>query len=130
MAAAFLQPACATNPMPNECTVTGPLSALPGMSEAAICERFMQALTDARGNDALPEGVAIALTLHPRGTIEARIAAGRDGKSETYPVVAVDALDRALRPDDLVRLAGAAAQALNQSTTDQHPRSDAHQRGK
>lgn len=99
--------------MPATCNVSGELKALPGMDAEAICDRFTQDLTAALGKEADARDVTIALTLHQRGTIEARLSARRNGADITYPGIAVDVLDRALQSDDITRLAQAAAQLLN-----------------
>ena len=112
--------------MPQTCKVTGPTAALAGMDAQAICDRFERDLTDSLGATPLPEGLAIALTLHQRGAIDARLSRADEGGTAHYPVVTVDALDRALRPDDLARLARAAAQVL---TTTIHAPSDAQTKG-
>ncbi|MFN3864546.1 MAG: hypothetical protein ACK4RT_09730 [Erythrobacter sp.] len=94
--------------MASTCNVTGSLATLPGMDAAAICDRFARSLAAGLGESALPPDLAITLTLHPRGAIEARLALGGDA----YPVVSVDALDRGLQPDDLDQLARVAVQML------------------
>lgn len=111
--------------MASSCKVTGSLATLPGMDAAAICNRFERNLAAGLGDNRLPQDLAITLTLHPRGAIDARLT--RAG--ETYPVISVDALDRALRADDLDRLASAAAQALSDTSSDPSSRSAAHLKG-
>jgi hypothetical protein len=104
--------------MASTCKVTGSLATLPGMDAAAICDRFARGLAAGLGDSALPQDLAITLTLHPRGAIDARLARG----GEAYPVISVDALDRVLQPDDLDRLARTAVQVL----ADPSSRSAAH----
>lgn len=129
IAATLMQPACATSPMTSTCTVTGSLAALPGMDAQAICDRFEGELAAALGRTGTPEGLAIALTLHKRGAIDARLTrAGEDG-GQSLPVISVDALDRALRPDDIDRLARATAQALGEPAAETSSRSAAHLKG-
>jgi len=130
IAAALLHPACATSPMPRTCKVTGPITALAGMDAQAICDRFERDLTDSLGSTPLPDGIAIALTLHQRGAIDARLSRADDAGTAYYPVVSVDALDRPLRPDDLARLARAAAQVLTTTKLDPHAPSAAQIKGK
>ncbi|WP_150122803.1 hypothetical protein [Porphyrobacter sp. LM 6] len=113
VAAAVLQPACATSSIPPACQVSGELSALPGMDTQAICDLFTQDLNAALGEDAATRNIAVALTLHQRGTIEAQLSARQNGRDVTYPSIAVDVSDRALQSDDITRLAKAAAQVLN-----------------
>jgi hypothetical protein len=104
--------------MANTCNVTGSLATLPGMDAAAICDRFARGLAAGLGDSTLPQDLAITLTLHPRGAIDARLVRG----GEAYPVISVDALDRVLQPDDLDRLARTAVQVL----ADPSSRSAAH----
>lgn len=112
IAAAFLQPACATSPMPERCTISGPSAALPGMDAAAVCARFESELVRALGGTALPEGLTIALTLHKRGGIDADLSLAGADTPRRLPRVSVDVSDRALRADDLAALARGAAQLL------------------
>jgi hypothetical protein len=109
---AILQPACATSAMPSKCTASGSLTALAGMDAQAICDRFTSDLAAALGPADAPEGLAIALTIHKRGAIDAVISARHEGRQTDYPAISVDAIDRALQPDDIGRLADAAAQVL------------------
>ncbi|WP_324076605.1 MAG: hypothetical protein RSE14_07030 [Erythrobacter sp.] len=129
MAAAFLQPACATSPMPTTCTVTGATGALPGMDAAAICERFESDLAAALGQRPAPEGLAIALTLHKRGAIDAQLSAGGTGARPQYPSISVESTDRALQPDDIDRLARAVAAVLAEPPTDQTAQPTAPHKG-
>lgn len=115
-AALSLQPACATSAMPSNCSATGYLKALSGMDGPAICTQFERDLAAALGPDGIPEGLTIALTLHQRGAIEAQFAAIDGGEAPRYPAVSVDAMDRAMQPDDITRLASAAAQMLTDQT--------------
>lgn len=108
--------------MASTCKVTGSLATLPGMDAAAICDRFARSLAAGLGENALPQDLAITLTLHSRGAIDARLTRG----GEAYPVVSVDALDRTLQPADLDRLAGTAVQVLADPATDPSSRSAAH----
>ena len=112
--------------MASTCKVTGSLATLPGMDAAAICDRFARGLAAGLGESALPQDLAITLTLHPRGAIDARLTRG----GEAYPVVSVDALDRALQPADLDRLAGTAVQVLADPATDPSSRPAAHHKRK
>jgi hypothetical protein len=112
--------------MASTCKVTGSLATLPGMDAAAICDRFERNLAAGLGDGALPQDLAIAITLHPRGAIDARLSRG----GETYPVISVDTLDRALQPDDLDRLARAAVQVLGGDISDQTARPVAQLKGK
>jgi hypothetical protein len=112
--------------MASTCKVTGSLATLPGMDAAAICDRFERNLAAGLGETQVPQDLAIALTLHPRGAIEARLSRG----AQTYPVISVDTLDRALQPDDLDRLARAAVQVLGGDTSGQTARPAAHLKGK
>jgi hypothetical protein len=129
IAASLLQPACATSPMTSTCTVTGSLAALPGMDAPALCQRFESALAAALGRTGTPEGLVIALTLHKRGAIDARLTrTGEDG-DQSLPVISVDALDRALQPDDIDRLARASAQALGEPVAETSARPIAHLKG-
>lgn len=98
--------------MPSNCSATGYLKALSGMDGSAICARFERDLAAALGPDGIPEGLAIALTLHQRGAIEAQFVAKNGDESPRYPKVSVDAMDRAMQPDDITRLASVAAQML------------------
>lgn len=100
--------------MASTCKVTGSPAALAGMDADSICDRFAQGLAAGLGGSALPHDLAITLTLHPRGAIDARLTRG----SQSLPVISVDALDRALRLDDLDRLAQAAVQALGDNPSD------------
>jgi hypothetical protein len=118
-AALSLQPACATSSMPSKCSATGYLKALSGMDGPAICKQFERDLAAALGPAGMPEGVAIALTLHQRGAIEAQFATRDGDESPRYPKVSVDAIDRALQPGDITRLASAAAQMLTDQTRSQ-----------
>ncbi len=115
--------------MASTCKVTGSLAALPGMDAAAICGRFESDLAAALGTAHSPQGLAITLTLHPRGAIDARITRAGDGAAQTLPVISVDALDRGLRPDDITQLARAAAQALADAASDPSSRPAAHLEG-
>lgn len=108
--------------MPSKCSATGYLKALSGMDGQAICAQFERDLAAAIGPTVMPEGMAIALTLHQRGAIEAQFATSDRDESLRYPKVSVDAIDRALQPGDITRLAGAAAQMLTDQT-----RSEANQ---
>jgi len=125
IAAAFLQPACATSPMTSQCTISGPAAALPGMSEAAICDRFEADLARALGDRPVPEGLTIALTLHKRGAIDAELSL----PGARWPRVSVDALDRGLRAEDVSRLARAAAQMLVQQESTRISRDTAQHNG-
>lgn len=100
--------------MISDCTISGPLTALPGMSADAICKRFESELARALGDTPTPDGLMIALTLHKRGAIEAQLSVPDTAQGPDLPRVAVDAVDRALRTEDLSRLADAAAQVLTQ----------------
>ncbi len=111
--------------MASTCKVTGSLAALPGMDAVAICDRFERELAASLGETGLPQDLAITITLHPRGAIDARLA----HTGETIPVISVDALDRALQPQDLDRLARAAAQALDDTSSDPSSRPAAHLKG-
>lgn len=111
--------------MPSTCKVSGALAALPGMDDAAICDRFSRSLAAGLGEAELPQGLAITLTLHSRGAIDARLSRA----DSTYPVISVDSLDRALQPKDLDRLADAAAQVLGRDASDQSARPAAHLKG-
>jgi hypothetical protein len=91
------------------------------MDASAICDRFTRNLAAGLGAAQVPQDLAIALTLHPRGAIDARLSRG----GENYPVISVDSLDRALQPDDLDRLARAAVQVLGRDASDQSARSAA-----
>lgn len=105
--------------MPSKCSATGDLKALSGMDGPEICTQFERDLAAALGPAGVPEGVAIALTLHQRGAIEAQFVTRDGDESPRYPKVAVDALDRALQPGDITRLASAAAQMLTDQTRSQ-----------
>lgn len=111
--------------MASTCKVSGALAALPGMDAAAICDRFSRNLAAGLGEAELPQGLVIALTLHARGAIDARLSRGED----SYPVISVDTFDRALQPDDLDRLARAAVQVLGGDASDQSARPAAHLKG-
>lgn len=119
IAAAFLQPACATSAMAATCSVTGDAGALPGMDAGAICQRFERDLAAALGPALAPEGLAIALTLHKRGAIDAQLRAPGTGESAGFPTISVESTDRALQPDDIDRLARAVAAMLAEQPTDQ-----------
>ena len=112
--------------MPSKCTATGSLAALPGMDEQAICDRFERDLAAALGTVDAPESLTIALTLHKRGAIEAQLNAQHDGEPMRYPVISVDATDRALQPGDLARLAQVAAEILTDQESGQAGRSTAN----
>ena len=116
IAASILHAACATSTMTSKCTVDGPLAALPGMSERAICDRFASDLAMSFGEATAPDGLMVALTLHKRGTINAVLSHNNHGETVTHPMISVDVMDRALRPDDLTRLAQAAAEMLAKNT--------------
>lgn len=103
--------------MPDHCSVTGSKTALAAMNGDEICARFTGALEGMLAPAGLPEGLRIALTLHDRGAIDATITHSRDGAAVTYPRLTVDAIDRALRPGDVTRLAEAAAGMLNNNAT-------------
>lgn len=118
MAASALQVGCAGNPMPDNCSVTGPLAALSPMSAEEICGRFTAELEGLLSPSSMPEGLRVALTLHKRGAIDAVLSYPRDGAAVSYPRLTVDALDRALRPADLTRLAEAAAGLINNDIPD------------
>jgi len=113
IAASLLQPACAMRPMPSSCTVSGALTALSGMDAPAICARFQSALAAALGETRLPPGLAIALTLHKRGAIDARLTRSGGDSGQSLPVISVDVLDRGLQADDIDQLAQAVARALD-----------------
>ena len=115
--------------MPSNCTATGSLAALPDMDGQAMCDRFERDLAAALGTADTPDGLTIVLTLHKRGAIEAQLSALRDGAPLRYPVVSVDAIDRALQPDDLARLAGVAAQVLTDQGSDQAGLPAVYQKG-
>jgi len=105
--------------MPTTCTVTGPAGALPGMDAAAICERFESDLAAELGQRPAPDGLAIALTLHKRGAIDAQLSAGGAGARAQYPSISVETTDRALQPDDIGRLARAVVAVLAEPPTNQ-----------
>lgn len=98
--------------MISDCTISGPLTALPNMSANAICERFESELARALGDTPAPDGLVIALTLHKRGAVDAQLSVPDTEPGANLPRVSVDAIDRALRTEDLSRLADAAAQVL------------------
>jgi hypothetical protein len=115
--------------MPSKCTVSGSLGALPGMDADAICARFESDLAAALGGTPVPQGLVIALTVHKRGSIDAQLSLGDDSKAARYPAIAVDVMDRALKPEDIGQLARTAAQVLTQQPTDQTARSHAPLKG-
>lgn len=129
IAASLLQPACAMRPMPSTCTLSGSLAALPGMDAPAICARFESALAAALGQPRAAPGLAVALTLHKRGAIEARLTRGGDDGGQSLPVIAVDALDRGLQAEDIDRLAHAVAQALDRAAATRPSQSAAQRTG-
>lgn len=100
------------NTLPSTCTVSGSLSALPGMDAQAICDRFQSDLAAAMGSTPVPQGLAFALIVHKRGAIDARISAGPDGAGADYPSVSFDVVDRNLVPEDLAQLARTVAGVL------------------
>jgi hypothetical protein len=99
------------------------------MDADAICARFESDLAAALGTTPVPQGLVIALTVHKRGSIDAQLSLGDDSVQARYPAIAVDVMDRALRPDDIGQLARAAAQVLTQQPTDQTARSHAPLKG-
>lgn len=115
IAAIFLQAGCAASPMSDKCAITGSKGAIPGMDHAQICDRFTSDLAGMLAPEGLPDSLRITLTLHQRGAIDAVITDMRDGAAVTYPRLSVDAIDRALRPSDVTRLAKAAADLLNKT---------------
>lgn len=131
IAAAFLQSACATSAMASNCTVTGSLGALPGMDAEAICSRFEADLAAAMGERPVPDGLTIALTLHKRGAIAARMSIdGDEDRASPYPDFAVEVSDRALGVEDISRLARLAVQVLTEQPNQQTLRDAAQTGGK
>lgn len=104
--------------MTNKCTVNGALAALPGLNADAVCDSFERDLAQAMGDQPAPDGLMIALTVQKRGAINAQFSRETGGETISYPVVSVDAIDRALRPGDLGRLAQVAAQMLKMDNLD------------
>lgn len=129
IAASFLHPACAASSMTSNCTVTGSLAALPEMSAQQVCDNFQRDLAQYLGEIEVPGGLAIALTLHKRGGIDARLSRTHDGEAIAYPVVSIDAIDRALQPGDLGHLAQATAQMLTDEAVAQSARHGAFPKG-
>jgi hypothetical protein len=118
IAAAFLQPACATSTMTSKCTASGSLGALPGMDAQAICARFEADLAASLGDTPVPQGLMIALTVHKRGAIDAQLSLAWESASGPYPAISVEVTDRSLQPDDIAQLARTAAQVLAQQPSD------------
>lgn len=104
--------------MTSKCTVSGSLSALPGMDAQAICARFEADLATSLGNTPLPQGLIIALTVHKRGAIEAQLGLATQSASAPYPAISVEVTDRSLQPEDIAQLARTAAQVLAQQPSD------------
>jgi hypothetical protein len=115
--------------MTSQCTVSGSLGALPGMDAQAICDSFRRDLAASLGETPVPEGLVIALTLHKRGAIDAQLTLADDSATARYPAISVEAMDRALQPDDLTRLARTAAQVLAASSPDHTTRTPAQHTG-
>ena len=113
------------------CTVTGAAGALAGMDAAAICQRFESDLAAALDGRPVPEGLAITLTLHKRGAIDAwlRLPASGESAGPQYPSISVESTDRALQPDDIARLARVVAAALAEPPTEQTAQPTAPHKG-
>lgn len=104
--------------MTSKCTVNGALAALPGLSAEAVCDSFERDLAQALGDQPALDGLMVALTVHKRGAINAQFSRETGDETVSYPVVSVDAVDRALRPEDIARLARVAAQMLKMDDLD------------
>lgn len=115
--------------MAGTCSVNGATGALPGMDAAAICERFESDLAAALGSRPVPAGLAIALTLHKRGAIEAQLRLSGEDAGPPYPTISVESTDRALQPDDIDRLARAVAAVLADPPTGKTARNTAQHKG-
>ncbi|MFY8048482.1 MAG: hypothetical protein ACOVNS_06635 [Erythrobacter sp.] len=117
--------------MTTTCTVTGAAGALPGMDAAAICRRFESDLAAALEGRPVPEGLAVTLTLHKRGAIDALLHLPATGGSAgpQYPSISVESTDRALQPDDIQRLARVVAAALAEPPTEQTAQPTAPHKG-
>jgi len=98
--------------MTSKCTVNGPLAALPGMTAGAVCDNFQRDLALSLGDQRAPDDLAVTLTVLKRGAINAQFSRDDGDHKITYPIVSIDVVDRALQPEDLGRLARAAAHML------------------
>ncbi len=103
------------------CTVTG-AAAIPGETPATVCARVRTAVerkiavrTRAAASRP-PAALAIGVTIRiDKRSVSARVTQRRDGRLTTFPVIAVDVMDRSVRPRDLDRLAAAIAETVGQS---------------
>ena len=109
------QTACMTNNGPASCSVQGGKYLSSGASDEQICSAFAKRLSQAMavdGSNGEIDDLSIALALDKRGSVEARVTRQNGTAHETYPVTAVDVLDRPIGQRDLDSLADAVAQQL------------------
>ena len=98
-----------------ECRVAANPRAVAGASVEEACallrERALAAL--AAGSRGQNISMTIELDLAWPGSAIARVRESRAGLSHAYPEIAIDVMDRAMRREDLVRLAEAIAGAVS-----------------
>lgn len=92
-----------------ECSITGAKLLASGLSDAALCARFMAPV-----RQALPAraAVQIALAVSPKGTLRAKVLLSRSGLAPQQLDQALAISDRGGRVEDLDQLAQAVAAAI------------------
>lgn len=107
---------CVTSDIENTCTVEG-AGLLPGnLDSQQACDIFEQKLADALADAGHAESTrdySVAISIEKRGTLKAQLVERLpDGETKSYPVAAIDVMDRPMQQDDLGRLARAVAGIL------------------
>lgn len=98
------------------CDVEGAAYLTPSVGADELCRMFgerVEAAMRTAGADVADGGWSAEITLTKNGSAEARIARTGEG-STAFPVIAVDVMDRPLRPEDVLKLADAVAEMLLQ----------------
>lgn len=111
---ASLQAACMTSSTDPICSAEG-VQYVPGASDGdAVCARFLARMHSRLDGEPDRAGLAVALTIGKNGTISAAITEPNSQRTQPFPEVAVDVMDRPLNYSDLDQLADATAAMLNE----------------
>ena len=107
---------CVTSNIENTCTIEGAELLSGNLDSRRACEIFEQNLAAALAEAGVADesrDYSVAISIAKRGTLEAQLVERLSGgETKSYPVVAIDVMDRPMQEDDLGRLARGVAGIL------------------